>query len=187
MGTIGKDFKYKIIKNFLTSEEIHLLANYCRFRHINNLDSFDDCDPCYNTAYYCDELFESLLLSKKTIMEKETNLKLFPSYSYWRMYTNQSNLELHTDRDACEISVSVCVESDGTKWPLIVEGEEINLNNGEAITYLGRELLHGRNKFEGNFQSQCFLHYVNKEGNFSNLYLDKRAHPAQKRKVIYSD
>ena len=67
MGTIGKDFKYKIIKNFLTREEIALLANYCRFRHINNIDSFDPSDPCYNTAYYSDELFESLSLSKKTI------------------------------------------------------------------------------------------------------------------------
>ena len=64
MGTIGKDFKYKIIKNFLTREETLLLANYCRFRHINNTDSFDPNDPCYNTFYYGDELFESLLLSK---------------------------------------------------------------------------------------------------------------------------
>lgn len=180
MGTIGKDFKYKIIKNFLTREETLLLANYCRFRHINNTDSFDSNDPCYNTFYYGDELFESLLLSKKTKMEKETNLKLLPTYSYWRMYTNQSSLGLHTDRDACEISVSICVEGDGTKWPLIIEGEEINLNNGDAVIYLGRELLHGRNKFEGDFQSQCFLHYVNEEGKFSDLYLDKRSHHAQK-------
>ena len=184
MGTIGKDFKYKIIKNFLTREEIAFLANYCRFRHINNIDSFDPSDPCYNTAYYSDELFESLSLSKKTIIEKETNLKLLSTYSFWRMYTNKSYLEFHKDRDSCEISVSICIESDGTKWPLIVEGKEINLNNGDAVIYLGRELLHGRNKFEGNFQSQCFLHYVNEQGKFSNLYLDGRAHPTQKNKLI---
>lgn len=104
-------------------------------------------------------------------MEKETNLKLLPTYSYWRMYTNQSSLGLHTDRDACEISVSICVEGDGTKWPLIIEGEEINLNNGDAVIYLGRELLHGRNKFEGDFQSQCFYTMLTKKESFQTFTL----------------
>jgi hypothetical protein len=40
MGTI-KDFKYKLIKNFLTTEEIKLLKDYCRIRHRINFDSFD--------------------------------------------------------------------------------------------------------------------------------------------------
>ena len=38
---IGKDFKYKIIKNFLNKDEIELLKNYCVIRHRN----YDDYDP----------------------------------------------------------------------------------------------------------------------------------------------
>ena len=40
MGTI-KDFKYKLIKNFLTKEEIKLLTDYCRIIHRINFNSFD--------------------------------------------------------------------------------------------------------------------------------------------------
>ena len=40
MGTIKK-FKYKLIKNFLTKEEIKLLTDYCRIKHRLNFDSFD--------------------------------------------------------------------------------------------------------------------------------------------------
>ena len=38
---IRKDFKYKLIKNFLTKEEIKLLTDYCRIKHRINFDSFD--------------------------------------------------------------------------------------------------------------------------------------------------
>jgi len=36
-----KNFKYKLIKNFLTKEEIKLLTDYCRIKHRLNFDSFD--------------------------------------------------------------------------------------------------------------------------------------------------
>ena len=35
------NFKYKLIKNFLTKDEIKLLTDYCRIRHRVNIDSFD--------------------------------------------------------------------------------------------------------------------------------------------------
>jgi len=41
MGTI-RDYKYKIIKNFLTEEELNLLMHYCRIKHRANFNSFDD-------------------------------------------------------------------------------------------------------------------------------------------------
>ena len=41
MGTIGKDFKYKIVKNFLTKNEVKLFTHYCEIKHRTNNNSFD--------------------------------------------------------------------------------------------------------------------------------------------------
>ena len=40
-------------------------------------------------------------------MEKATGLKLFPTYTYFRVYKNGDVLEKHKDRPSCEISVSL--------------------------------------------------------------------------------
>ena len=45
-------------------------------------------------------------------MEKETNKKLFPTYSFWRMYTKYNYLAEHDDRPSCEISVTVNIDAD---------------------------------------------------------------------------
>ena len=87
MGTI-KDTKYKIVKNFFSQEEVSLLNKYVVIKHRLNITSFDlrqnkNCD----THYYADPIMESFLLTKFNLMEKETNLKLSPTYSFWRMYT----------------------------------------------------------------------------------------------------
>jgi hypothetical protein len=47
----------------------------------------------------------SLLDTKLKTVEKKSNLKLFPTYAYWRYYVFGGNLEKHLDRPACEISV----------------------------------------------------------------------------------
>ena len=95
MGTI-KDFKYKLIKNFLTKEEVKLLTDYCRIKHRLNFDSFefvqgDNGDTCF----YGDPLMESLMVNKLELMQKETGLELLPTYAFWRMYTMHADLKKH--------------------------------------------------------------------------------------------
>ena len=64
MGEIGKDFKYKIIKNFLTKDELEL-RNYCSIFHRNNLRDFVPDNVCgADTSKYGDYIMESLLLKK---------------------------------------------------------------------------------------------------------------------------
>ena len=117
---------------------------------------------------------ESLLLTKSDLMEKETNLKLYPTYSYWRMYTKFAELKKHTDRPSCEISVTVMIGSDGTPWPIFIGGKEIELNDGDAVIYLGCEISHWREEFKGDWQAQVFLHYVDAEGVNKEFNRDKR-------------
>jgi len=82
LGTIGKDFRYKIIDNFLSKDEIQLLEKYCFFIHRSNREQFDEVrNNNGDTGIYIDPLMESLLLSKQKIIETESNLKLFPTYT----------------------------------------------------------------------------------------------------------
>lgn len=174
---IKKDFKYKIIKNFLTNEEVLLLTEYCKIKHRLNFNCFDDVQNNNgDTYFYGDPLMESLMVSKLKLMENETGLELHPTYSFWRMYTMLADLEKHKDRSACEISVTVMIASDGTKWPIYMDGEELNLNPGDAAIYLGCEVEHWRDEFKGDWQAQAFLHYVNKNGDNKNNLLDNRKH-----------
>jgi hypothetical protein len=169
------DFKYKKIENFLTKEEVSLLRTYTQIKHRLNNHSFDfNQNDNGDTYFYGDPLMESLMINKLELMQKETGLKLLPTYAFWRMYTINADLKKHKDRASCEISVTVMIGSDGTKWPIFMKDSEIELLPGDAVVYLGCELEHWREEFKGDWHAQTFLHYVNAEGEFRNFVLDNR-------------
>ena len=175
MGIIGKDFRYKIINNFLSKDEIEILSIYCEIKHRINLSNFDfKQNNNGDTFFYGDEIMESLMLKKKILMERETGKKLLPTYAFWRAYTKYANLKKHTDRPSCEISVTVNISSDKTKWPIFMDGTPLDLNPGDAAIYLGCDIPHWREEFLGDYQMQAFLHYVDAEGKYKDHYMDKR-------------
>jgi len=175
MGSI-KDFKYKIIKNFLTKEETEICKTYSLLKHKNNKVSFDLLQNNNgDTYFYADALSETLLIKKLNFMEQQTGLKLYPTYSFMRVYTYNAELEKHTDREACEISVTVMYGSDGTPWPIYMGETPVNLEPGDACIYLGCDLPHYRKHFEGDWHAQCFLHYVDKNGPYKNFKYNKRS------------
>ncbi len=124
-----------------------------------------------NTPNYYD-LPEMQKLQKQMlpVMEKMTGLKLFKTYSYMRIYKKGDILHIHTDRPACEVSMTLTLGFEGTKsWPIFLtdledDNHKVILEPGDGLLYLGCELLHWREKFKGTRQSQVFLHYVNMDG-----------------------
>jgi len=174
MGTI-KDFKYKLIKNFLSEEERKILIGYCKLKHRNNFNSFDDQQSdSRDTMYYGDPMTDTLMLNKRVVVEKETGLNLLPTYSFWRCYSKFSILKKHVDRPSCEISLTANIGSDGTKWPLYFDNAEFECNPGDAVIYLGCDDWHWREEFQGDYCIQTFLHYVNKDGPNKEWFMDKR-------------
>ena len=156
---------YKYISNFLTKEESNLLCDYTRIRHRTNDTHFDLMQTeAGETAYYGDPVMESLLINKKNVVEQQTGLKLYPTYACWRMYNLFSSLQMHTDRDACEYSITANLGSDGTPFPIFMQDTPIEIKVGDAVLYKGCEIPHGRKEFQGDWHSQVFLHYVNAEG-----------------------
>lgn len=146
-------------------------------------------------SHYADIAMETLLLKVQPIMEKKTNLKLTPNYSYARIYKKGDILKRHKDRFSCEISTTLNLGGD--PWPIYIEpnhkkgkiiegrgyisentkGIKVVLKPGDMLVYRGNLLEHWREKFEGENCCQVFLHYNNikTKGAEENIY-DKRIH-----------
>jgi alkylated DNA repair dioxygenase AlkB len=127
--------------------------------------------------------WKTLLLKCQPIMEKMTQLKLYPAYTYARIYKKGDELKRHKDRFSCEISTTLNLSGDD--WPIYVEpsgeigkkGIKINLKSGDMLIYRGNELEHWREKFKGNQCTQVFLHYndCKTKGAKENMF-DTRPH-----------
>lgn len=176
MGVIGKDFKYKLINNFLNEDEIKICLNYFKIKHCNNFGKNQESDNVTfgGTIGYADPLSECLLICKKKKMEEISGKQLFPTYSFWRMYTHLDELKRHTDRESCEISVSINIGSSGESWPIYMDETPCETKPGDAVVYLGRDVSHYRKKFTGDWHCQVFLHYVDSNGPYADFKLDKR-------------
>ena len=101
-----------------------------------------------------------------SIIEKETDLKLIPTYCYIRKYFQGSILVSHTDRDACEISLSYCIS--GPEWEMNMGDNTIITKIGNAVIYKGCEIPHSRSKPSSDEVIQVFNHWVISNGVKSN-------------------
>ena len=104
------------------------------------------------------------------IIEKETDLKLIPTYCYVRKYFQGSILNSHTDRDACEISLSYCIS--GPEWEMNMGDNTIITKIGNAVIYKGCEIPHSRSKPSSGEVIQVFNHWVISKGVRSNSAYD---------------
>lgn len=121
-------------------------------------------------------------------IEKQIGRKLYNTYYYDRFYFPGQELTKHTDRDACEISVTVHVSTNLKEcWPIwikTVHGEEraVCLEPGDGMIYKGCERPHWREPMPGKKKSwwnkkelyyhQIFFHYVLQDGIRSHCAFD---------------
>lgn len=138
---------------------------------------------------------ESLLLKLRSLMERETGLSLVPTYSFARIYYTGTTLPLHTDRDACEISATLClVEDPAHPWPLWTNTTDGVIKShitrvGDLLMYKGLDVEHWREAHQGTRPVvQIFLHYVNKDGPYypQEAY-DKRLHLIELYESLHYD
>ena len=121
-------------------------------------------------------------------IEKQIGRKLYNTYYYDRFYFPGQELKKHTDRPACEISISVHVSTNLEEyWPIFIktpyvfaESQEctkvkklintgdivaVNLNPGDGVLYKGCERPHWRDKMPGTFEmmsegEQLYYHQI---------------------------
>jgi len=178
-----KQNKFKVIEKAISPD----LADFCYTYFLNKrrvaqylfdhklinpyetMFGFWGDDQVPNTySHYADIVFETILEALVPRMQKETNLKLHPTYSYARIYKNGDILKRHIDRFSCEISTTLNLGGD--LWPIFLEpsgkkdraGIKINLKPGDMLIYRGCDLEHWREPFTGQNCGQVFLHYNRK-------------------------
>lgn len=93
-----------------------------------------------------------------------------PSYVYFSCYEGGASLEWHTDREQCDISLSMLLDYSPqpaalSPWPLLLETPRgriaIHQRIGDALAYRGRDIPHARDRLRGSHASMhLFLHYV---------------------------
>jgi len=179
-----KKNKYIVIRQVISKELTNFIYDYFSLKRkvaqalyeTRFISPFTDYfgrwndDQVPNTySHYGDIAMETLLQNLKPVMEKETKLKLSPTYSYARIYKNGDVLARHKDRFSCEISTTLNLGGDS--WPIYLDptskfgqaGIKIELKPGDMLVYSGCELEHWREEFKGQNCGQVFLHY-NKKG-----------------------
>ena len=137
-------------------------------------------DPTTKLAYYSDPLIETMLQISSPLVAETCGKELDPTYSYMRVYQPGEYLRPHTDRGACEISVTVNVASKGAPSPIWMhyknnEPHAYTLNPGDAVVYKGCEAKHWRKPLEADqLNVQFMLHYVDKHGPHAGRKFDTR-------------
>jgi hypothetical protein len=180
---IFKKQKYVAVKEALSSDIVKLASTYAKLDEKNDfsLEEGPSVQIHNSHSQYADTLMESFLLYLQPLMEKNTGLNLFPTYSYYRVYRPGADLVKHKDRPACEISTTVTLEYDyqdsDYEWPILVEGTKFVMSPGDMVIYRGCEVEHWRevlNAPEGSYHIQFFCHYVDVNGPYADHKFDKR-------------
>jgi Rps23 Pro-64 3,4-dihydroxylase Tpa1-like proline 4-hydroxylase len=167
---------YIVLPNFISKERSSELSfEFLKYSKENNLEGDPQAPNSFSSYNHIS--FLELLCEKTPEVSSAIGEIVLPTYSYARVYKNGSELLRHTDRDACEISLTLHLHGDSI-WPIWIEtpsGEQrsVDLNPGDAMLYLGRTAPHWREKYDGEYYTQVFLHYVRSRGDCSYAYFDK--------------
>lgn len=119
---------------------------------------------------------------------------LIPSYAYFRIYQKDDVCRVHSDRQACEHSLSLTIElGDDIPWALSLEkrhldaplaaidddfGEQsfssLAMSAGDGVMYRGVNHRHGRLEPNPNsWSAHMFLHWVDPDGPYADHAFDR--------------
>ena len=195
---ISKDLASFIANYFLMQKQVYDTCRQSRyfspFENIIGHYEHEDEQIPHTYSQYSNIAMETLMLKCQPKMEEVTGLKLYPAYTYARIYKKGDVLKRHKDRFSCEISTTMNLAGDD--WPIYLDptntdipsenkpyktignkGVRVDLKPGDMLVYSGCELEHWREKFKGKMCVQVFLHYNNQKtkGSLKNMF-DQRPH-----------
>ena len=175
-----KEDGYVHLKGFLDDTNCQELTTVLKQLVAEKKTTNDEQCPL-SEAIHGTVTFDKLLEDLLPHFEKHCGKKLYPTYSYARLYKTGEELKVHRDRPACEISATVTLGFSGKQWAIYMgdhedksDANEILMNVGDAVIYRGMDKWHWRKKFEGDWQAQVFLHYVDADGEHTDQKNDGR-------------
>ncbi len=151
---------------------------YATLKDPANIAAFGERDKAYPSAvcYYRAPFLKEMAGTVAAHIRPLLDFDIIETYWYARLYGTGDKLDIHVDRGACFVSVSVCFGYDfnelfppGSAWPLAALGEDgagnareiaFDLQPGEGMLYPGCAAPHWREVFLGDLCGQAFFHYV---------------------------
>ena len=148
-------------------------------------------------ARYNVPMYKQLHYLVRKQVENALGMDLLPTYFYDRFYYVGQQLKRHSDRPACEVSVTLQISTNSENpWPIWFnrpDGSDgyVVMKNGDAAVYKGCEREHWRDPLESKYNRmqrrirkvrkmqddtyhhQIFLHYVNSQGPFVHFANDR--------------
>lgn len=187
MNEILEDKKYIVIRDVLPKTVTDLAKVYYITKFMvckegktkvgKKIPSYPDAVQPWSAYMYSDTLAESLLFNLKDFVKEQTKIEtICPTYSMTRFYEKGNYLEEHIDRPACQYSLTLPIGSwEETPWSIYLDGNAIDLNIGDVLLYKGCEATHWREPYEGEWQIQMHLHYIDESNpKFEPYKLDGR-------------
>lgn len=168
---------YLFIPGFINKEKAAGLARnfkkYCELETPGGDTQALNSESSYNYLEFLE-----LLCNKVEHVSQLAGTQVLPTYTYARIYKKDSILEAHKDRDACEVSLTLNLSKD-KEWDFFIqklngETSKITMSPGDAVMYLGCDVIHWREKFDGNEYTQVFLHYVKSRDKRNYAYFDNK-------------
>lgn len=170
-------FEYKIIRNFVDQATCDAM--------VARLDSYVETGLALEPDMLCPlspafyGIFNDECQAWLPRIQEATGKRLWPTYTYSRIYANGETLPVHKDRAACEYSITLALKYDEKPWAIWLttsEGDkEIVLDVGDILIYNGIKTPHWRDALESQYQYQAFLHYVDQEGPLAGCRFDRRS------------
>lgn len=145
----------------------------------------------------CGTMFDDYCESKRHLVEEAFGKKFYSNYGYGRQYVKGEFLPLHTDRNGCEITMTVTINKSepNDNWPIYYQtacsprhevydllllpdnlknNNEVILEPGDALVYYGMTVPHFRAPLHYDWHRQIFLHYVEQDGKYKDWKWQKR-------------
>lgn len=185
-----KKNNYFVIKNCFLKDIIQIITGYTLLKrsvyktfiekkYITPLSvdwgTYDD--GYINDVYssYADILTETIIQIIKPKIEKIIKEKIFPIYSYYRIYTKNNTLPKQPNAKQFYISSLLHIGKDNFSTTLNTNNKEkiIYLNNGDLLIYKGEEIDQKQKVLEDNISIQIYFHYTNNK----DLIWDAKPHP----------
>ena len=110
---------YVHLKGFLDEDNCRELTSILRDLVAQGKTTKDPQCP-KSHAIHGSVTFDKLLEDLLPHFEKHCGKRLYPTYSYARLYELGEELKIHSDRPACEISATVTLGWSGKQWAIFM-------------------------------------------------------------------
>jgi hypothetical protein len=176
-----RERRYLLVKGILPQTILEYLKVYYAVLLANNRFSNDSECPS-SLSLGGDAALDAVLEWIRPEVSRLVGFDLAPTYSYTRQYARGEVLTRHTDRDACEISVTASIQIPKGAGPSVVhlkpptlDETKVEMFEGDGCVYAGTEVEHWRERFRVGGYIQLFLHFIAKHGrNYPRLTFDGR-------------